>query len=696
MLSLDQRKFYNIINFNKNKRYSNESIEKQRQKRNLFQKLLHIQRVECELYDDTLNIYKKEIKKKPHPKLISPPKKERTIPENTKNDSQGEVPTNPPISFPLPIVKLKASPKKDKVKMNSSNDKDRKCKVSLIKKIIIQVPENKSTVKVNNISANNLNSISKKLFITVGKKKEMKKIPLLLLNNEITFNNDIESIKKYHSYTIESFPFNMNPKPIQPNPIYNYTINKVYRDQFVQYFSHRVNWVLINPKVDKTSSINFQWKYLTCRTNFAKCKYDLTVPKKKLRIVNLFERNYELGNKKNLFINLINYCDKINVNVFEIIPFTIVFSNNKNFELGLKVFHELFEFLNENYTDIANKNLSQFFINKLYKTHFNYDSNFNSCDNTYINFPSTFISNKNYWIIKPVNLYQGKCIEISDNFNEISKICLKMFRGVDKTKHLPEIKEQQQEEEEEVVDLDNSNGSGEKKKKYTKMYCSNDIVLQKYLDNPLLYQKRKFDIRCYVLVDYNFNVFYCKEGHLKSSSEEYDLNVTNKFVHITNHSLQKKSQNFAKYEYGNEMSYQDFRNYLTSQNISLDYFDKMIERIKFLIEVSMNAVGKKITKAENILSFEVFGYDFILDANFKPYILEINSNPGLGISSPVIERLVPRMLDDAFRLTIDKLFETKYDDSVIEPNTQEYISKYHIDGYKDNENIFEFICNVGK
>ena len=40
-------------------------------------------------------------------------------------------------------------------------------------------------------------------------------------------NNDIESIKKYHSYTIESFPFNMNPKPIQPNPIYNYTINYI-------------------------------------------------------------------------------------------------------------------------------------------------------------------------------------------------------------------------------------------------------------------------------------------------------------------------------------------------------------------------------------------------------------------------------------------------------------------------------------
>ena len=148
--------------------------------------------MECELYDDTLNIYKKEIKKKPHPKLISPPKKERTIPENTKNDSQGEVPTIPPISFPLPIVKLKASPKKDKVKMNSSNDKDRKCKVSLIKKIIIQVPENKSTVKVNNISANNLNSISKKLFITVGKKKEMKRIGIIFAMKE-----ELDSLLKY-------------------------------------------------------------------------------------------------------------------------------------------------------------------------------------------------------------------------------------------------------------------------------------------------------------------------------------------------------------------------------------------------------------------------------------------------------------------------------------------------------------------
>ena len=75
------------------------------------------------------------------------------------------------------------------------------------------------------------------------------------------------------------------------------------------------------------------------------------------------------------------------------------------------------------------------------------------------------------------------------------------------------------------------------------------------------------------------------------------------------------------------------------------------------------------------------------------WILEINNNPGLGISSPVIFKLVPRMLDDAFRLTIDKIFETKYSKECIDENGK-YKSKYQLDGFTDEENIFEFLCNV--
>ena len=95
-----------------------------------------------------------------------------------------------------------------------------------------------------------------------------------------------------------------------------------------------------------------------------------------------------------------------------------------------------------------------------------------------------------------------------------------------------------------------------------------------------------------------------------------------------------------------------------------------------------------------VLCFEIFGYDFILDNDFNPWILEINNNPGLGISSPVIQKLVPRMIDDALRLTIDKVFETKYDNECIDENGK-YKSKYKLEGFTDEENIFEFLCNVG-
>ena len=235
--------------------------------------------------------------------------------------------------------------------------------------------------------------------------------------------------------------------------------------------------------------------------------------------------------------------------------------------------------------------------------------------------------------------------------------------------------------------------NNKKKKVISRMYCSNEIIIQKYLDNPLLYQKRKFDIRCFVLVDSNLNVFFCREGHLKSSSKLYDLNSKDKFIHITNHSLQKKCSKFAQHEYGNEMSYDDFKKVMKEDNIPLENFDKMIEEMKYLIKISFKAVGNKLLKTNPVLCFEIFGYDFILDNDFKPWILEINNNPGLGISSPVILKLVPRMLDDAFRLTIDKIFETKYSSECIDENGK-YKSKYQLDGFTDEENVFEFLCNA--
>ena len=50
-----------------------------------------------------------------------------------------------------------------------------------------------------------------------------------------------------------------------------------------------------------------------------------------------------------------------------------------------------------------------------------------------------------------------------------------------------------------------------------------------------------------------------REGHLKVASVNYDINTSDTFVHITNYSLQKKNENFQKFEVGNEVSFFDFQ-----------------------------------------------------------------------------------------------------------------------------------------
>ena len=77
-----------------------------------------------------------------------------------------------------------------------------------------------------------------------------------------------------------------------------------------------------------------------------------------------------------------------------------------------------------------------------------------------------------------------------------------------------------------------------------------------------------------------------------------------------------------------------------------------------IISISANSVKGKINLSKRTNCFEIFGYDFIIDENFQPFLLEINTNPGFEFSSPLIKMLLPRLIDDAFKLTIDRDFNS--------------------------------------
>ncbi len=79
----------------------------------------------------------------------------------------------------------------------------------------------------------------------------------------------------------------------------------------------------------------------------------------------------------------------------------------------------------------------------------------------------------------------------------------------------------------------------------------------------------------------------------------------------------------------------------------------------------------------------------MIDENFDAYVLEVNTNPGLEESSNLIKILLPRMMDDCLKLTIDDLFDTKYSSEVdVLLDKDNLYSPYSVDGYSDRENLW--------
>ena len=77
------------------------------------------------------------------------------------------------------------------------------------------------------------------------------------------------------------------------------------------------------------------------------------------------------------------------------------------------------------------------------------------------------------------------------------------------------------------------------------------------------------------------------------------------------------------------------------------------ETILPIIETTMASVRLKINKNNRKYCFEIFGYDFLIDKNLIQWLIEINTNPCLEESNKLLSQYLPRMLDDAFKLTLD-------------------------------------------
>jgi len=188
-------------------------------------------------------------------------------------------------------------------------------------------------------------------------------------------------------------------------------------------------------------------------------------------------------------------------------------------------------------------------------------------------------------------------------------------------------------------------------------------VVQKYLERPFLFHGRKFDLRSYCLVVQDprcgtLRAYLYPDFFLKTCGALYSADSCDKFVHLTNGPVQRHGQNFGQFEDGNKLPGKVFQQYLDDnyKDRGFSLIDHILPQMKKLTADSVNAVAHVLNPRRISHCFQVFGFDWMIDTSFKLWLIEVNGNPCLEISSSFLEDVIPKMLDEAFRLTLDRLF----------------------------------------
>ncbi|KAL7287427.1 hypothetical protein TKK_0018536 [Trichogramma kaykai] len=190
-----------------------------------------------------------------------------------------------------------------------------------------------------------------------------------------------------------------------------------------------------------------------------------------------------------------------------------------------------------------------------------------------------------------------------------------------------------------------------------------NYLVQKYIDDPYLIDGCKFDLRLYVLVTsfQPLKVWLAREGFARLSGEQFSLErIDDNRVHLTNMSIQLRQPRASSSSVNNDAGDKDcevklgrkwplscLKKYLSDRH-GERVIDQLIHNIAGIIMASLQAVQSIIIPGKN--SFELYGYDVILDERLKPWLLEVNASPSLSATDSHDFRLKFDLIDDVLNI----------------------------------------------
>ena len=183
-------------------------------------------------------------------------------------------------------------------------------------------------------------------------------------------------------------------------------------------------------------------------------------------------------------------------------------------------------------------------------------------------------------------------------------------------------------------------------------------VVQKYIEKPLLYYERKFDIRMWAVMNWKGEFYYYKHGYIRTSSDSYSLSSNLNYVHLTNNCLQKYGEKYGTFEEGNTLGFDILEKCIREQHPTFSIEAHIIPRIKDLMIDTFLSVKNELNPSKRQNCFELLGYDFMIDEDLRTWLIEVNTNPYLGVPNKFIEGLLPKMINDLLKINLDPYFKT--------------------------------------
>ncbi|XP_011138899.1 tubulin polyglutamylase TTLL5 isoform X3 [Harpegnathos saltator] len=197
-----------------------------------------------------------------------------------------------------------------------------------------------------------------------------------------------------------------------------------------------------------------------------------------------------------------------------------------------------------------------------------------------------------------------------------------------------------------------------------KILTDESVIVAQYINNPLLVDGHKCDLRLYVAVT-NYDpllIYLYEEGLVRFATVKYDGGnqyIWNPCMHLCNYSINKFHVDYVKNEdpdaedVGHKWTLSALLRHLRSTGQDTELLMQRIEDIiiKSILATASGIIsGLKQFVKHPETCFELFGFDILIDDTLKPWLLEVNLTPSLGCDSPLDVRLKSALIADLLTL----------------------------------------------